>query len=409
MVRFKTPRGTRDFLPEETAKRREAFEKIRKVFECYGYGEVCTPAFEDFKLLSKKSGPDIEKEIYVFKDKNNRKLGLRFDPTVPICRIVASNPTLAKPIRFYYITNMWRYDRPSANRWREFWQCGVELIGSDRVEADAEMLSLVSDSLKAMGIRGFYFRVNSRGIIEELIKKAGIPEKKKFDAFRAIDKLGKIGEEAVKKEAKGYGIPSKGFEKLLSLIKGRKVSPGALKGLRGIKKLAEKIGVKNIGIDFSIVRGIDYYTGFVFETFVKGFEALGSIASGGRYDTLIGLYGNEDMPATGFGIGIDRLMETVKAGKAYCPARVCIVPVNDKLRNDAAKVAGELRKKGISCVTDLMGRNIRKQLEYVNSMKIPYAIFLGPREAKSGRLTLRDMKTGKESSLKISGIIKRLK
>lgn len=408
-MKFKTPRGTRDFLPEEMARRREVFESIRKVFEGYGYGEVCTPAFEDFELLAKKSGPDIEKEIYAFKDKSGRKLGLKFDPTVPICRIVAANPSLARPIRLYYITNMWRYDRPSAGRWREFWQCGVELIGPGGPGADAEMLSLVSDSLKAAGAGKFCFRINSRGIIEELIKRAGIPEGKKFDAFRAIDKLGKIGEEGVKREARGYGMPPKAFEKLLKLIRGGRVSPEALKKLKRIKALAGRMGIKNVEIDFSIVRGIDYYTGFVFETFVKGSEGLGSVASGGRYDSLIGLYGGGDVPATGFGIGIDRLMEALKEGKPYCPAVACIIPVNDSMKDKALEAAARLRRGGVSCVTDLMGRNIRKQLEYVNSMKIPYAIFLGPREAKSGKLTLRDMKTGKETSLKISGVIKRLK
>jgi len=144
-MKFQPPKGTRDFLPAEMAARRKMFEKIRKVFENYGYGEVCTPAFEDFELLAKKSGPDIENEIYVFEDKAGRKLGLRFDPTVPICRIVGTDPSLPKPIKFYYITNMWRYDQPSAGRWREFWQAGIELIGSNKLEADAEILAVTSD------------------------------------------------------------------------------------------------------------------------------------------------------------------------------------------------------------------------------------------------------------------------
>lgn len=410
MPKFQTPRGTRDFMPEEMVRRRKVFDSIRKVFESYGYGEVCTPAFEDFELLAKKSGPDIEREIYVFKDKSGRKLGLRFDPTVPICRIVFSNPSLPKPIKFYYITNMWRYDRPSAGRWREFWQCGVELIGSDKPEADAEMLALVYDSLKSTGIKNFYFKINSRKIVESFVKKAGIPENKKFDAFRAIDKLDKIGESGVKMEMKGYKIPDKTIKKFLELIKSKEISKDEIKGLEVIKSLAQKMGVKNIKIDFSIVRGIDYYTGFVFETFVKGSENLGSVASGGRYDTLIKIYSGKDIPATGFGIGVDRLMEALNPSylarrRGYSPVKLYIAPVNEKMRKESIKIAQVLRRNDIKTDTDLAGRKLGKQLEYVDAMKIPYIIIVGPKELKNGKLVLRDMKTGKEKRIKKEKIV----
>ncbi len=408
MTKFQPPRGTRDFMPGEMARRRYVFDKIRSVFESYGYGEVCTPAFEDFALLAKKSGPEIEEEIYSFKDKSGRKLGLRFDPTVPICRIVASDPSMPKPVKLYYITNMWRYDRPGAGRWREFWQAGVELIGPGGPDADAEMLALVHESLKAIGIKDFSFRISSRGVIETFVMDAGIPEKRKFDVFRAIDKLDKVGEDGVRNEMKAYGIAPKAIGALLDAIKSRKASPDDLGQLNAIKDRAKLMGVDNVKIDLSIVRGIDYYTGFVFETFVKGFKDLGSVASGGRYDSLIGLYSGRDIPATGFGIGIDRLLETTKAKDVASCTGAFIVSVNEDAKKPVAGIARQLRKSGISVETDLMGRDLRKQLDYVNRKGIPFAVIVGPAEIKKKKFILKDMRTGKESRLGVDGIAKKM-
>ena len=408
MPKFQPPKGTRDFMPAEMFRRRQIFDKTRQVLDKYGYGEVCTPAFEDLELLTKKSGPDLEKEIYVFEDKSGRKLGLRFDLTVPICRIVSSDSSIPKPIKLYFIGNMWRYDQPQAGRWREFWQIDVELIGSNRPEADAEILSVVSDILKTIGIKKFYFRINSRKIVEALVKQSGIPENKKFDAFRAIDKLSKIGEKEVKKEMERYGISASSAEKLLQSLRSEKVSDSELNELKEIKKTAEELGVDNIKIDFSIVRGIDYYTGFVFETFVDGFENLGSVASGGRYDSLIGLYGGDNIPATGVGIGIDRLLEVVKENEEYYPVKIFFAVADNEVRAEVLKLVQELRKSGISVDTDIMGRDLRKQLSYANSMKISYVIVVGNKELKSKKFKLKDMKTGKEQELSISEISRKL-
>ncbi len=408
-MKFQPAKGTRDFLPADMANRRAVFEKIRKIFENYGYGEVWTPAFEDFELLAKKSGADIENEIYVFEDKGGRKLGLRFDPTVPICRIVASDPSLPKPIKFYYITNMWRYDQPGSGRWREFWQAGVELIGTNKPEADAEILSIVYNSLKSAGIKKFFFRINSRKIVDSMVSDAGIPEDKKTDAFRALDKLYKIGEDGVKKEMEKYKIPAKSAEKLLKLLKSEKVSESQLKELKEIKSLAEKMGVENIKLDFSIVRGIDYYTGFVFEVFVDGNEKLGSVASGGRYDTLIGLYGGQELPAVGVGIGVDRLMEILKFDEKYVPIDVYIASINDSVKDDAIRIVQQLRNENIRADFDLMGKNITKQLEYADKLGVPYVLVVGERELKSGKFKLKNMQEKSERELSIKDVIKLLK
>ncbi|MEM0372440.1 MAG: histidine--tRNA ligase [archaeon] len=398
---WQPPRGTRDYLPREMAARNALFAKMRRIFELYGYGEVCTPAFEDFELLATKSGPEIENEIYAFEDKSGRKLGLRFDPTVPICRIVASNPSLTKPIRFYYITNMWRYDRPQAGRYREFWQAGLELIGVKGADADGEILAVANDLLSAVTDKEFYFRISSRKAVEEMAERAGIPEAKRENAFRAIDKLDKIGEDEVRAEMERYGIPAEAIDAFFKMIR---TQDADLSELKAVKESAEKMGVKNIEIDLSIVRGIDYYTGFVFETLVRGSEKLGSVCSGGRYDSLVKLYGGEDLPATGFGLGIDRLMDIIGYESDYVPVKVFVACVNDKVRDVALKAARMLREEGISAETDLMNRSLRKQFEYINSRNIPFAVIIGPREVEENRVVLRDMATGKEDKICLKDI-----
>jgi histidyl-tRNA synthetase len=409
MPQYQPPKGTRDFLPAEMAVRRAVMEKMRKVFESYGYGEVCTPAFEDFELLARKSGPAIEQEIYAFTDKAGRKLGLRFDPTVPICRIVASNPSMAKPAKFYYITNMWRYDNPGAGRWREFWQAGAELIGPAGNEADAEILAVVGDALRAAGVKDFTFRINSRKIVDMLVDRAGIPEKLKSDAFRALDKLGKMGEGVVLGELENKGISKESAKKLLNSIRNGRVESMELSGLMETRRIAEMMGAGKIAVDLSIVRGIDYYTGFVFETFVKDREGLGSVASGGRYDNLIGIYSGRETPATGFGIGVDRIMEIIGTAGENAAAKVFVVPVKDECREKAMEMVQKFRREGIPADFDLMGRDLRKQLDYINSRDIPFALIVGPKELKEEKFTLRDMKTGKENKISLDGYIAKMK
>lgn len=344
---------------------------------------------------------EIEKEIYAFEDKSGRKLGLRFDPTVPIARIVSTDSSMPKPIKFYYITRMWRYDRPQAGRYREFWQAGLELIGVKSASADAEIISVANDLIRSVTDEEFYFKINSRKIVEQIAEKAGIPEEKKDDTFRAIDKLDKIGEEEVMKEMERYEIPKQAAAKFFEMIR---TQDADIAELQEIKRAAEEIGVNNVEIDLSIVRGISYYTGFVFETLVTGNEKIGSICSGGRYDSLIGLYGGEELPATGFGLGIDRLLDIVGYNDFYYPVRVFVAPVKDEVRTDAIRIARELRSQGISVETDLMQRNLRKQLDYINSRGIPFAVIIGPKELEENKVIIRDMATGKEDKVCIAEV-----
>jgi len=416
---FQPPKGTRDFLPDESAKRRKYFELARRVLESYGYGEIITPAFETIELLEAKGslGSDAVKDVFRIWDKGKEKLGygLIFDPTTPIARIVASDQSLAKPVKWYYIRPMWRYEETKAGRYREFWQAGAELIGSSDPAADAEILALTADTLRAMGIKDFTFKINSRKIVEALADAAGIPKDKRAAAFRAVDKLDKFGEAEVTVEMERAGIPSKAIEKFLKFVemgsaqieKELKGKATELKEIEQVLAYAKKMGVTNISVDFSIIRGIDYYTGFIFETLVKGFEKLGSVASGGRYDSLIEIYGGKPTPATGVGIGIDRMMEIINDNVSAAP-RVFVANVKDETKAEAMKTAQELRRRGIPTEFDVLGRNLKKQFEYVNSRQIPYCVIIGPQELAEKKAKLRDMKSGKETDVALDKLAKEL-
>ncbi len=412
-MNLKPPKGTRDLLPEQTSKRQRLYRKMRNVFESYGYGEVETPAFENFDLLAKKSGPQIEEEIYSFKDKGERKLGLRFDPTVPIARIVASDPSKPKPIKYYYITRMWRYDQPQAGRMREFWQSGCELIGSKEPEADAEILKIANELLQRTTEEEYIIKVNSRQVSEALAEKAGAEEEKeKMELFRAVDKLDKKTEEEVEEELKEKKVDVEKFKEMMEYIEKEEVPEESKQNLEEIIDKVEDLGIdrENIEIDLSITRGLDYYTGFVFETFIKGKEEKGSVCSGGRYDSLIGIYGDREVPATGFGLGIDRLLEiTEDENDKYSSVDFYVCPVNDEVREETLKITQELREKGFKADTDMMKRDLSKQMNYVNSKEIPYTLIIGPREIENNEVTLKKMESGKEEKIKKGKLEEKLK
>ncbi|MEM5804831.1 MAG: histidine--tRNA ligase [Candidatus Aenigmatarchaeota archaeon] len=404
---FQPPKGTRDFLPDEAAKRRKYFELARKILESYGYGEVVTPAFETIELLEAKGslGEEAVKDVFRIWDKGKEKLGygLIFDPTTPIARIVASDKSLLKPLRWYYIRPMWRYEETKAGRYREFWQAGAELIGTEDPAADAEIVALTADCLKAMGIKDFTIKASSRKIAEALADAAGIPEEKKTAAFRAMDKIEKFGEAAVKEEMGKAGIPAKAAGRLLRLVaEGGKemMDAAAVAEVEKVIDCAKKMGVEKIALDFSIIRGIDYYTGFVFETTVKGYERLGSVASGGRYDSLIEMYGGAKTPATGVGIGIDRLMEIVTEKISASP-KVFVANVKEEQKEDAMKIAQTLRRAGVPAEFNVSGKGLKKQIEYANARKIKFFVVIGPEEAKEGTAKVRDMASGREEEVKV--------
>ncbi|MFH0711364.1 MAG: histidine--tRNA ligase [Candidatus Aenigmatarchaeota archaeon] len=437
-MEFQTPRGTRDFLPEEMIKREFVINTIKNVFVKFGFDPLETPVFEEFQLLSKKSGEDIKNQIYEFKDKSGRDLGLRFDLTVPMARVVANNPQLPKPFKRYAIAPVWRYEEVSAGRKREFYQCDVDVVGTASMDADVEVMTTAIECFKSLGFKDFKIKISDRKVLEgfiELIKKKIEPEMKlefsPAEIFRIIDKIEKIGVEEVEKELKKLGLSEKQIEKLLEvisvkgtfeavlkkgreLLKGIKIAEEGFNELEGIWEFSKVYGIdKYLVLDYSMARGIDYYTGPIFETEVKGYEKYGSICSGGRYDKLIETFGGRPTPATGISLGIERIIEILGQERKFeekkTNVRVFVASVNEDVKKDAVKIALDLRKEGIKCQVDLMNRSLGKQFEFADTMGIPFVLVVGKEELKKNVFKLKDMEKKSEKALKLDLVVKILK
>jgi histidyl-tRNA synthetase len=430
--KFQAPRGTRDFLPEEMIKREFVINKLKKIFESYGFSPIETPAFENFDLLAAKGGGGdaIKDQIYYFKDKSDRELGLRFDLTVPLARIVANNPQLPKPFKRYCIGSVWRYEEIRKDRFREFWQCDVDTIGSNSMEADTEVISVAVDSLQELGFKKFCVKLNNRKILTGLIELVKLSQEKRFDIFRAIDKLDKFGRNVVEEELNKVGLTNEEIKKLLELItlegkpqdvikKGENILKNIKIGMEGLKELSQILNFSKvygfedkIVIDFSLARGLDYYTGPIFEAVDTSGKNIGSLAGGGRYDELIEILGGRSTPATGISLGIERIIEVMNQEKMFdlskTSVKVYVANVNEKVKSDTVKIAKKIRENNIPCQTDLMNRNLKNQLEFADSMNIPFVLTVGERELKSKKFKLKEMKTRKESELTLDEIIRKL-
>ncbi|MBT3283339.1 histidine--tRNA ligase [Candidatus Bathyarchaeota archaeon] len=424
---FQPPRGTRDYLPADQQKKNWVIDQVREVYESYGFEPLGTPAFENLDMLLIKSGDDIINQIYNFKDKSDRELALRFEHTASTVRVVATHRNLVKPFKRYTIGPVWRYERPTEKRFREFWQADVDIFGVKGCIADAEVLSAAVDALSRIGFESFTINLNDRRILKSIIQLAGIPEEKSLDAFRAVDKLGKIGRDGVIKELKGIAPYDEASMKLLDLI-GINGDPDEVLGqakvmlqdyedgvkgcdaLEELYKYAKAFGfAQYIKIDLSLARGLDYYTGPVFEVIAKGYEDYGSIAGGGRYDEIIELYGGPQTYATGVSFGVDRLASILEEKGAFADmtlgAEVYIAPVNKKVINEAIEIAQKLRVNGISTIVDMMGRKLGKQFEYADKKSIPKVVLVGERELAEGAVMVRDMITGEQEKVKLGELV----
>ncbi len=422
-MKLSRPRGMRDFLPEEMLLRRSVIEKIREVFESFGFGELDTPAMEHWEVLSAKCGEEVLEQIYTFEDKAGRRLGLRFDLTVPLARVAVMNPGLPKPFKRYAIGKAWRYEEPQSGRLREFLQADADIVGCPYMDADAEVLAVAAEALRKLGLPDFEIRLNNRKVLEGLAREAGVPEGKELEAFRALDKLDKIGVEGVLEEFEARGLGRSTGEKMLSLavsggeevlaeaerLEKHEVAAEGLKELREILDLAEAYGYKSsIVVDLSLARGLDYYTGPIYEVKVKTYAA-GSVAGGGRYDRLIEILGGPPTPATGISLGVERIVEVLKGargeGGQKTKTQVFVAVADPALRPEAIKIAKELRSRGVCCELDLMQRKLARQLEYADSKGIPLAVIVGRRELEQGLFTLKDLRTWSQKTASLDEVV----
>jgi len=420
-IKLQTPRGTRDYLPEEAAVRRIVEDSFRRTFDLWGYQEIRTPTFEFFDVLATGTGAELEDSMFKFQDKSGRLIALRAEMTASTARVVGTQLLNSlKPIRLWYIANMFRYDEPQAGRQREFWQAGIELVGSSLPEADAEAIALMIQALKDIGLKDVRIDVGQVGIFKELIKQGGL-EPETVDQIRtSIDKKDRQTLEKAL-EASNLNEDTKKILRLLPDLRGgtevlnrlseltRSPEIGQIvenlkKTLDCLKSYAVPEGA--ITIDLGIIRGIDYYTGVVFEAYVP---ALGmALGGGGRYDDLIREFSSSDVPATGFAIGVDRCMLALEK-QAYpfltvTKSTALILPVTEKMRGEANRIANLLRQSGISTETDISGWNLSRGLSYGSRANIPYVVVLGEEEYGRGTAVVRDMKAGKQTEVKIDDL-----
>jgi histidyl-tRNA synthetase len=364
--------------------------------------------------LSAKGGQDIKNEIYYFKDKSDRELGLRFDFTVPFARILGSNPSLVKPFRRYQIGPVWRYDRPGSGRYREFWQADIDIAGASTGESDALCIAAACDAMKSLGFTEFFVRVNNRKIIEAFLISVGLKEKV-IDVMRSIDKLEKIGEKKVSDELNEKKIESQKIKKILEFIKiknladAKKLVEGYVDGREGVKELEvildfiESLGFSEfVKFDISLVRGLEYYTGPVFEI-NAGINV--SVGGGGRYDNMIESFGGKPTPATGISVGIDRIVLAMEEKKLFraekTKTKVYIAAVSESCTNEIISLSRKFISSSIPTEFNTMRRNLRKELEYANVKGIPFVVVIGENEVKSKKAKLRNMASGEEKEFSI--------
>jgi histidyl-tRNA synthetase len=434
MTDLSPPRGSRDFLPQEKILRNSIVDTLRKTFEKYGFNPLETPALENFEVLSSKyaGGDEILKETYSLEDQGKRKLGLRYDLTVPLARVFASQK-LALPFKRYQIASVWRDGPIKAGRYREFTQCDVDVIGVASTKQEAELIALTQNAFKALGLKTVV-KVNSRKLLNGLLDYAGIPESKRIATILELDKLEKIGGQGVLKEMeKLLGTPQAKKtielfeeverEKSLRIIEGMGLNKEGMEGVRELNEFFDSLDYFGVSKDFvlfspSLARGLNYYTGMVFEAFLVAEEdnlIKSSLAAGGRYDDMIGKFAGakEKIPAVGISFGLDVISEILKEKSARLGvqspttiAKVLVVPF--KNFSYGLGVTQELRGRGISTIVDLEGRGVSKNLDFANRQRIPFIVFCGEKEEKEGKVKLRDMNSGKEELLSLPSALAKL-
>ena len=398
------PRGTRDFLPEEMAQRRELEQKMRKTAQSFGFGEVMTPMFEEQELFVLKSGEGILGEMYAFEDKGDRKIALRPELTAPTIRAYVNEAQMApKPIRWFYFEECFRYERPQKGRYRQFWQFGCEIIGADSAAADAEAVAAAYAILKSTGVR-FVIKVGHLAPMKHLLSALDAAEQKKV--MSALDKR---DPELIKTAVSELGRPEL-FEPLMGLINAKTLDEvfaitGDIPERERIEEIFACIAAQNIPVilNFGIARGLDYYTGMVFEGFADNLGAENQILGGGVY-RLAHLFGGKDTPCCGFGIGFDRVAVSIGEFAPQKRKSVAVIATKD-VRDAAYEAAAAFRAEGIPAVMDLLDRSFSAQLSSALKSGVSYAVLIGQKEAAAGTVTLKNLEKSEQKEMSLSDAV----
>jgi histidyl-tRNA synthetase len=415
MIEPKTLKGFRDYLPEVMIPRERMMEVARSVYRQYGFVPIDTPALEYLEILTGKGSDETERQLYRFEDHGGRQVGMRFDLTVPLARFVAQHHAqLGLPFKRYHIAPVWRGEAPQAGRFREFVQCDFDTIGTESVAADIETALVMHDLIVAVGVTEFKIHINHRQILTGLLEKLGLLEAS-VPVLRALDKLAKIGVEAVSTEMQqAAGLSSEQATEVLKLasVKGsnaeilkqlESIVAGNARGEAGLKRLTDMVaGLAAAGVpesrfelDVSIARGLDYYTGVVFETYLDALPEIGSICSGGRYDNLAGMYTKQHLPGIGASLGLDRLLAALeKLGKL--PASKTTVPIlvayfDPNRLADYLKISRAIRSAGYGCELYPEPKKLGAQLKYADQKGFRIAVIAGSQELERGVVQLKDL------------------
>ena len=425
----KTLPGFMELLPQEQVLFNQMREKIQKTYEKFGFLPIDTPVIESTDVLLAKAGGETEKQLYSF-TKGDSNLTLRFDLTVPLAKYVAIHSNeLSFPFRRYQIGKVYRGERAQRGRFREFYQCDIDVIGDGELNIinDAEIPSIMYNVFKELGLENFTIRINNRKILNGLFEKINAKEIA-VDIMRIIDKIEKIGEEKVKQELQELTLSEENIEKVIKFIRIQGTTDEKIQALEnlginndtyleGIKELKDvikyirafKVPEPYFTVDVSIARGLDYYTGTVYETFLNDYKSIGSICSGGRYNNLSEYYTDKKLPGVGMSIGLTRLffvlndMNLIKAEKKSI-SQVLVVSMIPDLTY-AIETANQLRKAKINTEIYFDDKKIKSKFKYADKLRIPYVIVIGEDEIKAGTLTLKNMETGEQVNKTIKEII----
>ncbi len=431
LIEPRTLKGFRDFLPEAMIPRERLIERVTKVYRSYGFCPIDTPVLEYLEILMGKGSDETDKQLYRFKDSGGREVGMRFDLTVPFARFSAQHiAELGVPFKRYHLAKVWRGENTQAGRYREFMQCDFDSIGTTSVTSDVETAAIINDVLEKVDLRTedtfdkFTIHMNSRKILNGALEKIGLSDKA-VPVLRALDKLAKIGVDAVIAEmaqtagaseeqartildvASAKGSNDEILASLEKLLEGNELGLSGVADLRTILETTKAAGIpeKRYTIDVSIARGLDYYTGTIFESFLDEFPQLGSVCSGGRYDNLAELYTKQKLPGIGASLGLDRLFAGLEQlnmlEKTYSTVEVFIPYFDATLGSKYFSIAAELRRRGIGVELYPEPKKLGQQLKYADKKGFKYALVVGSEEAERGVANLKDLRSGGQQEVSL--------
>lgn len=431
-MEFTRPRGTRDFLFDEMRERKKCENTLRKVFETYAYQEIKTPLFEDLKLFTTKSGDQIVDQLYNFTDKSNREITLRPEITAPVARLYINElQKTAKPIKLYYFGSCFRYERPQKGRFRQFWQFGCELIGAKSPEGEAEAIAMAEQSLENLGIDSAEIHINHLGIIRGLFNHFKISSDIQEEIMALIDKGDKDLLESELTNDKNPLIEINELSQILiklvdfvgkdevlndleNLISKYDETFESLNEFKKLINLLKSFKVSNYTLNLGIARGLDYYTGIVFEIYVPELGAQKQIAGGGSYN-LVELFGGEKVESTGFAFGFDRLMNAIENNRSKTNNSesiieedsiidVFVAPISNETREKSFEIGQKIRSLGIPTEIDLSRKKFKKLLNTANKLNAKYVILVGKDDLDKNSVTIKDMISGNQELVAIEDI-----